>query len=228
MCIRDRVLGDQGIFKKAQEGANSMHDAEVNTQMAFNSITDEMDKIIAGKNAQNPEIRQEIPNAPEQIDGMTPIKFTEPTETEMGSSQETSWDDSSWYDYSQSKWANTQSEDGSMWVWIPRYAYKITYNNPENKSEGGTIEVRFLEGTSDNYYENGELKTAKRQTSVDETVDTTTDFYVHPAFTNETSINFANGGWDTELTGMYVAKFEAGFPEGNNTTASVKSSVRCV
>ena len=33
------------------------------------------------------------------------------------------------------------------------------------------------------------------------------------------------GGWDKELTGMYVAKFEAGFPEGNNTTASVKSSV---
>ena len=55
-------------------------------------------------------------------------------------------------------------------------------------------------------------------------MDTTTDYYLHPAFTNETSINFANGGWDSELTGMYVAKFEAGFPEGNNTTASVKSS----
>ncbi len=218
------VLGDQGIFKKAQEGANSMHDAEVNTQMAFNSITDEMDKIIAGNSTQNPELRQDTPNAPEQIDGMTPIKFTEPTDSQMGSVEETDWDDNTWYDYSQSKWANTKSEDGSMWVWIPRYAYKITYNNPENKSEGGTIEVRFLEGTSDNYYENGELKTAKRQTSVDETVDTTTDFYVHPAFTNETSINFANGGWDSELTGMYVAKFEAGFPEGNNDTPSVKSS----
>ena len=32
------------------------------------------------------------------------------------------------------------------------------------------------------------------------------------------------GGWDSELTGMYVAKFEAGFPEGNNNTTSVKSS----
>ncbi len=219
------VLGDQGIFRKAQEGANSMYDAEMNTQAGFNSITDEMDKIIAGSNTQNPELRQDTPNAPEQIDGMTPIKFIEPTETEMGSVEETTWDDNSWYDYSQSKWANTKSEDGSMWVWIPRYAYKITYNNPENKSEGGTIEVRFLEGTSDNYYENKKLKTAKRQTTVDETVDTTTDFYVHPAFTNETSINFANGGWDSELTGMYVAKFEAGFPEGNNDTTSVKSSV---
>ncbi len=218
------VLGDQGIFRKAQEGANSMYDAEVNTQVGFNSITDEIDKIIQGSNAENPELKQDMPNAPEQIDGMTPIKFTEPTDRQMGSYQETNWDDSSWYDYSQSKWANTKSEDGSMWVWIPRYAYKITYTNSENKSAGGTIDIKFLEGTSDNYYENGELKTAKRQTSVDEIVDTTTDYYVHPAFTNETSINFANGGWDTELTGIYIAKFEAGFPEGNNTTLSVKSS----
>ena len=218
------VLGDQGIFKKAQQGANSMHDAEVNTQASFNSITDEMDKIIQGSNTENPELRQDTPNAPEQIEGMTPIKFTEPTDSQMGSYEETNWSDDTWYDYSQKKWANTKSEDGSMWVWIPRYAYKITYTNPENKSEGGIIEVKFLEGTSDNYYENGELKTAKRQTTADETVDTTSDFYVHPAFTNETSINFANGGWDEELTGMYVAKFEAGFPEGNNTTPSVKSS----
>ena len=219
------VLGDQGIFKKAQEGANAMHDAEVNTQVGFNSVSMQIDKILQGdNNDEQPQPRQDTPNSPEQIEGMTPIKFTEPTDTTMGSIEETSWEDTSWYDYSQSKWANTKSEDGSMWVWIPRYAYKITYNNPENKSEGGTIEVRFLEGTSDNYYENVELKTAKRQTSADETVYTTTDFYVHPAFTNETSINFANGGWDSELTGMYVAKFEAGFPEGNNTTPSVKSS----
>ena len=186
------VLGDQGIFKKAQQGANAMYDAEINTQVAFNSITDEMDKVIQGNNTENPELRQDIPNAPEQIEGMTPIKFIEPTDTEMGSYQETNWDDNTWYDYSQKKWANTKSEDGSMWVWIPRYAYKITYNNPEDKSQGGTIDVKFLEGTSDNYYENGELKTAKRQTDVNETVDTTTDYYVHPAFTNETNINFVN------------------------------------
>ena len=121
------VLGDQGIFRKAQEGANSMYDAEMNTQAGFNSIADEMDKIIAGSNTQNPELRQDTPNAPEQIDGMTPIKFTEPTDSQMGSVQETDWKDNTWYDYSQSKWANTKSEDGSMWVWIPRYAYKITY-----------------------------------------------------------------------------------------------------
>ncbi len=216
------VIGDQGIFTKAQQAANSMHDTEINTQVSFNMLTSEMEQTLAGTTI--PDVQQEKPNPPEQIAGMTPIKFTEPTESQMGSYETTSWSDDTWYDYSQSKWANTKSEDGSMWVWIPRYAYKITYKDG-NKAEDGTIEVKFLIGTSDNYYENGELKTAKRQTSADETVDTTTDFYVHPAFTNETSINFANGGWDKELTGMYVAKFEAGFPEGNNTTASKKSSV---
>ena len=95
------VLGDQGIFKKAQQAANAMHDAEVNTQVSFNSITDEMDKIIQGSNTENPELKQDTPNAPEQIEGMTPIKFIEPTDSQMGSYEETNWSDDSWYDYSQ-------------------------------------------------------------------------------------------------------------------------------
>ena len=86
------VLGNQGIFKKAGEGANSMHDAEMNTQVAFNSITDEIEQVLQGDNSES-EIKEEKPNSPEQIDGMTPIKFTEPTDTEMGSYQETKWDD---------------------------------------------------------------------------------------------------------------------------------------
>ena len=115
------VLGDQGIFRKAQQAANAMYEAEVNTQASFNSITDEIEQAIEGNSNQNPELRQDVPNKPEQIDGMTPIKFTEPTDSEMGSIEETNWSDDSWYDYSQKKWANTKSEDGSMWVWIPRY-----------------------------------------------------------------------------------------------------------
>src|SRR5699024_7879658 len=68
--------------------------------------------------------------------------------------------------------------------------------------------------------------TAKRQKTADETIDTTTGFTVHPAFTNESSINYANGGWDKELTGIWVAKFEAGYAGGNNSaTKNVSSSV---
>ena len=122
------------------------------------------------------------------------------------------------------EWVNAVTQDGSYWGLIPKYAYKITYNNSSDKSQGGTIDVKCLIGTSDNYYDDeGNLKTAKRVTSKDEEVDTTSDYYVHPAFTDESSIDYANGGWDKELAGIWVAKFEAGFASENNN-AEVKAS----
>ena len=46
-----------------------------------------------------------------------------------------------------------------MWVWIPRFAYKII---------GQTIDVKFLIGTTDNYYNNdGTMGTAQRQRTAD-------------------------------------------------------------
>ena len=222
------VLGNNGIFEQAKKGANAMAEAEVNTQKGFNSMSSEIDKILNGNgSSEQPEkVTEEKPNAPKKIYGMSPIKFVEPTDTEKGQVVDTDWNDNSWYNYKQNKWANTKTQDGSMWVWIPRYAYKITYTNPSDKSQGGSIDVKFLIGTSDDYYdeESKTIKTAKRVTTKEEVADTTTDYYVHPAFTNESSIDFANGGWDKELEGMYVAKFEAGFPEGNNTAPNKKSS----
>jgi hypothetical protein len=120
-----------------------------------------------------------------------------------------------------------------MWVWIPRFAYKITYYTDDTKTEVSTektsygkIDVVFLEGTTDNYYVNGVKKTAQRATSTNLHPSTTGDVYtVHPAFTNESSINYANGGWDSELTGIWVAKFEAGYAGGNNTATEKYSTV---
>ena len=160
-------------------------------------------------------------NAPVLLTGMTPIKFTMPTEDKMGETVETTADDADWYSYGvkteEKKWANAKTEDGSMWVWIPRFAYRVDKDKQ-------VIDVVFLQGNSDEYYdENGTLQTAKRQKSVDETIDTTKGYTVHPAFTDESNIKFANGGWDKELTGIWVAKFAAGYASGNNT-AEVKSS----
>ena len=58
-------------------------------------------------------------NAPKLANGMTAIKYSTDSDLTAGS-----------------KWANAMTKDGSMWVWIPRYAYKITYTNSSNKSAG--------------------------------------------------------------------------------------------
>lgn len=171
-------------------------------------------------------------NVPELLTGMTAIKFNEPTSTEKGSINTNVADD--WYDYDAKKWANAQTEDGSLWVWIPRYAYKITYYTGEDKktvsstkTQYGSIDVKFLIGTTDQYYdEKGEVQTAQRAKSADEIIDTTKDYTVHPAFTDESDIGYVNGGWDEELSGIWVAKFEAGYASGNNDAPVKESSVK--
>ena len=88
-------------------------------------------------------------NKPELLIGMTPIKFISPTNEVMGITVTTNETDVEWYKYgiedSDRKWANAQTKDGSMWVWIPRFAYKV--NSSEKK-----IDVVFLIDKTDRYY----------------------------------------------------------------------------
>ncbi|MEG0521925.1 MAG: hypothetical protein RR594_05660, partial [Clostridia bacterium] len=54
--------------------------------------------------------------------GLTPIKW------DASNAVVTTTDtDAEWSDYQNKKWANAQTKDGSMWTWIPRYAYRIIY-----------------------------------------------------------------------------------------------------
>lgn len=43
------ILGDQGILKRARQSANIMYDAEVNTEVGFNSIITQIDKVVLEK-----------------------------------------------------------------------------------------------------------------------------------------------------------------------------------
>ena len=212
------VLGENGIVNKAQKAKENMELAQIEEEK-------ELNELYAQLEAESSEKKTNKANAPKLLTGMTPIKFEMPTATAMGTVVQTTAKDTDWYEYGTTydetndtttkRWANAQTEDGSMWVWIPRFAYKIT---------GETIDVKFLIGTSDNYYdEEGNIQTAQRQKTADQIIDSTKEYTVHPAFTNESSINYANGGWDKELTGIWVAKFAAGYASGNNS-APVKSS----
>ena len=144
---------------------------------------------------------------------MSPIIFKEDGSTVKETNAE------NWYNYDQKKWANAQTKDGSMWVWIPRYAYKIT--SGEGTSTTGTIEVVFLNKTSNQYNKNGVLTNA-----------TDDGYKIHPSFQAARNGDYSLGQWDTELTGYWVAKFEAGWQQGdaintttNDKTKAIRSSV---
>lgn len=54
-------------------------------------------------------------NPPKLLEGMRPIVYENETTSNKNA-----------------KWANAMTKDGSMFVWIPRFAYKITYYNDQN------------------------------------------------------------------------------------------------
>ena len=205
------VVGQNGLIARAKEAAKATKDA---TEGEYSTI-EELEAQISQVSSEYDKV-----NKPSLKTGMTPIYFEENSTTKMYDAKTTTVGDSKWYDYDAKHWANAQTKDGSMWVWVPRFAYKVN-------SDTKTFNVVFLIGKTDYYYESeGKIKKAARATT-DYTPDTSNEYTVHPAFTNESSIGFANGGWDSELTGIWVAKFEAGFATSNgNSTPNIKSTVK--
>ncbi|MDD2375934.1 MAG: hypothetical protein PHD15_01590 [Clostridia bacterium] len=116
-------------------------------------------------------IEQSTVNSPILSTGMTAKKWNGSSWITVSSPNT----DATWYNYENKEWANAQTADGSMWVWIPRYEYKIT---TPHSSTAQIIAVNFLK-------------------SITQTA--TVGYTVHPAFTFGTA----------ELTGIWVAKFEA-------------------
>ena len=140
-------------------------------------------------------------NAPKLIGNMKAIKYVgADSDTQTGS-----------------KWANAMTTDGSMWVWLPRYAYKITEGYHTNVA--GTIEVAFID--TNNKFLNGE--TGEITTNPEEEGAGTTKWLVHPAFTS----NAETGGGFGELSGIWVGKFEATgtYSNGDASKVSVKPGV---
>ncbi len=69
--------------------------------------------------------------------GLIPVYYNGTSWVDLTESSTTEeWN--KWYDYSSQQWANARTKDGSMWVWIPRYEYKIDKG----------IDVNFMRGTS--------------------------------------------------------------------------------
>ena len=207
--ISIQSLTNTGLFSKAKEARDKTANAAENQAKILNEYEDELNKYVSD-NKNKTDWTGKV-NKPKLMTGMTAIKFNEPAGDEKareGSTVKTTDTDNNWYDYDAKKWANAQTQDGSMWVWIPRFAYKV--NNSTK-----TFDVVFLKDTTNTYLDNGTEKDAEKE-----------GYIVHPAFKNESSTGYENGGWDKELTGIWVSKFEAGYASGNNTATVKESSVK--
>ena len=165
---------------------------------------------------------------------MIPIKYNE----ETSKWRATTKDDLDWYNYDTEnrKWANVMLSDGtytvgnvpkdrdleenelgSMFVWIPRYAYKIVYfdNQPDKESyiASGRTDTSKIVGYSDS---RGIVdKEGKVRSDITENITgikVGDNYRPHPVFENDAN----NGGWDKKLTGIWIGKFETTTKKSTN------------
>ncbi len=89
-----------------------------------------------------------------------------------------------------------------FFVWIPRYKYRITSNVGSSSmvSQPPTIDVVFEQGV------------ASTGVSINTSGVAKTEYYTHPAFRDGSKVYkttaYDQGGWDKELSGFWVDKFE--------------------
>ena len=137
-------------------------------------------------------------NTPKLGSGMTPIKWN-------GSSWvNTTGSDKDWYDYTSNKWANAKTSDGSMWVWIPRYAYSIT--SGYHSSSAGNIDVEFMKGLTN---ETSTGRTTFQNSSGQG------NWNIHPAF-----------NYGQTVSGIWVAKFEASRSNATSSSSGGNNTIK--
>ncbi len=162
-----------------------------------------------------------IPNEPKMTSDMKKVYWENGEEKVEGES--TDFDESKWYDYiaqtsntetgGTSKWANAKTSDGSYWVWIPRYAYRIVYFDTaahrdayraDNTQTTGIVGYSDARGIVD--------KDGKTPSDLQEPVTSiavgTNKLRPHPVFENGSSTGFTQGEWDSKLEGIWVSKYE--------------------
>ena len=205
------VFSDNGIIKKAQEAANKTKEAvqkekdELN--QLYNDLASALNNVPEEPTPPEPTLpsdgsysKEKGVNTPKLGSGMTPIKWN-------GSSWvNTTGSDKEWYDYTGKKWANAKTSDGSMWVWIPRYAYSIT--SGYHSSSAGNIEVEFMKGLTN------ETSTGRKSFN---NASGQGKWNIHPAF-----------NYGQTVSGLWVAKFEASNSSGKIKVVPGVSSWRSI
>ena len=171
-------------------------DAEPDSNTTFSTAYGKIDVIwlsTSNKVISNPN----APALTSNGESLTPVKYNT-TSTEWDT---TTSSDSSWYNYTNNQWANARTKNNSYFVWIPRFAYRITYYSSETDTEP----TGYYDG-----YGMWKATDGTKRCNLDEGIETVEYkgnlYIVHPAF----ETNLDNGGWDQELSGFWFAKFEMG------------------
>lgn len=177
------------------------------------------------------------PNKPILRDGMKAVYWAKDSSGEIDktnpanntyeiTSDNVNFKEANWYEYvaqnqendgKTSRWANAMTSDGSYYVWIPRYSYRIVYFDTgahENEYRAGALSEQ--DALKNNYIVaysdargivDSQGKRPADVTSV--TSVSVNDKYLrtHPVFDG----NVDNGGWDSKLQGIWVMKYEASY-----------------
>ena len=211
------VLGENGLIIQAQESKRKTKESTANELADLDRINTELAKYGNIQNVFEGGNWNETLGlcTPKLGTNMVGVYWSDGTKNEMGlyvasatstnvevTSEQPEFSWSEWYNYraeseekldsKKSRWANAKSIiDGSYFVWIPRYEYKIL--SGEHTSTAGEIDVEFINLTTTTANKDG--------------------YKVHPAFTT----NLQLGGWDKNISGVWIAKYEMSMEEKSNT-----------
>ena len=171
-------------------------------------------------------------NAPKIVENLIPVQYDETQDSWVKASEDNYvYNGTPWYDYNANKWANAvlvssanrdtyvEAEAGTVipeddvlayYVWIPRYKYKVfnitkTMGTDSYNAKTTGIDIVFEQGTASTgeiNCNNYSFATATSSATNETCSGTNGQYYTHPAFT------FG----DTELTGIWVGKFEISAP----------------
>ena len=125
------LTGENGIITQAQKAKENTEQSAKNEVAALNSIEDYLSEQTGGGYLKNKGV-----NSPKLVAGMKEVMFKLPEGTNKGQVIEKGQQgflDDNLYDYQKSQWANAKTQDGSYWVWIPRFAYKVDKANKKIK-----------------------------------------------------------------------------------------------
>ena len=202
------LVGENGIITQAQRAAQETEQTKKDEEAGLSGLETAIQEAIGNVYNERKGV-----NAPKLTGNMKLVTFNSADNTWVEDTTKNAYsyvDTSIAENGNKSEWANAEvTVDGitSYFVWIPRYAYKITYYTDENKTTEsstttayGTIDVKFIKGIGNIATDGTICKYAN------ENPDVTKDYLVHPAFTKDANYG---GGWDNELSGIWIGKYEA-------------------